>query len=126
MNDSGSSSSDDLSQYLQVYIDECDEELDSLVEAILKLETDPRDAEALNKAFRMLHSLKGSSGMMGFEIVGNLAHELEDRFERYRSGTDVLDRDTTTLILQCVDFFAPLSPDSAPVTPPRGIPRRFR
>jgi two-component system chemotaxis sensor kinase CheA len=101
----GSSSSDDLSQYRQVYIDECEEELEALVEAILKLEGDPRNADALNRAFRMLHSLKGSSGMMGFEVIGNLAHELEDRFERYRSGTDVLDRDTTTLMLQCVDFF---------------------
>ncbi|HXY32940.1 MAG TPA: chemotaxis protein CheA [Planctomycetaceae bacterium] len=101
----GSSSSDDLSQYRQVYIDECEEELDALVDAILKLEGDPRNADALNKAFRMLHSLKGSSGMMGFEVIGSLAHELEDRFERYRSGADVVDRETTTLMLQCVDFF---------------------
>ncbi|MGV2335764.1 MAG UNVERIFIED_CONTAM: Hpt domain-containing protein [Planctomycetaceae bacterium] len=53
----------------------------------------------------MLHSLKGSSGMLGFEIVGSLAHELEERFERYRSGRATLDRETTTLILQAVDFF---------------------
>ncbi len=77
---SGSGSfSDDLSEYLQVFIDESVEELDSLVEAILSLETDPRNSEAIHKAFRMLHSLKGSCGMMGFERVGQLAHELEDR-----------------------------------------------
>ncbi|MFO1019795.1 MAG: chemotaxis protein CheA [Planctomycetales bacterium] len=92
-------------QYLQVYIDESDEELESLVEAILKLEGNPQDADALNKSFRMLHSLKGSSGMLGFEVVGNFAHELEDRFEQYRSGKRLLDRDATTLILKCVDFF---------------------
>lgn len=102
--DSGSSS-DDLSEYLQVFLDESAEELDSLVEAILLLEGDPQNANALNKAFRMLHSLKGSCGMMGFEVVGDFAHVLEDRFENYRSGNDVLDRDTATLVLQCIDYF---------------------
>ncbi len=104
-NESGSSSSDDLSEYMQVFLDESAEELDSLVEAILLLEDDPRNADALNKAFRMLHSLKGSCGMMGFEVVGDFAHTLEDRFENYRSGKDVLDRDTATLVLKCVDYF---------------------
>lgn len=103
--DSGSSSSDDLSEYLQVFLDETAEELDALVESILHLEGDPRNANSLNKAFRMLHSLKGSCGMMGFEVVGNFAHALEDRFESYRSGKELLDRDTATLVLKCVDYF---------------------
>lgn len=99
------SSSDDLSVYLQVFLDETAEELDALVEATLFLEGDPTNAEALNKAFRMLHSLKGSCGMMGFEVIGDFAHTLEDRFENYRSGKEQLDRDTTTLVLKCVDYF---------------------
>ena len=103
--DSGSSFPDDMAQYLQVYIDESEEELEGLVGSILELETDPRHSEALQKSFRMLHSLKGSSGMMGFETVANLAHELEDRFERYRSGHAALDRETTTLVLECIDYF---------------------
>jgi two-component system, chemotaxis family, sensor kinase CheA len=103
---SGSGSlSEEMQQYLQVYIDESTEELEGLVEAILQLEDNPQHADALNKSFRMLHSLKGSSGMLGFEVAGNFAHELEDRFERYRSGKAVLDRETTTLILKCVDYF---------------------
>lgn len=103
-NDPELPASDEMAQYLQVYIEESEEELESLIEAILLLEVNPRDAEALHKSFRMLHSLKGSSGMLGFETVGGFAHELEDRFERYRSGQAILDRDTTTLILKCVDF----------------------
>jgi two-component system chemotaxis sensor kinase CheA len=102
---SGSTSSDDLSEYLQVFLDETSEELDSLVESILQLEGNPRNSDALNKAFRMLHSLKGSCGMMGFEIVGDFAHKLEDRFESYRSGKDLIDQDTATLVLKCVDYF---------------------
>ena len=97
--------SEEMSQYLQVYIDESEEELESLTEAILQLERDPQHADSLNRAFRMLHSLKGSSGMLGFETVGNFAHELEDRFERWRSGAARLDRESTTLVLKAVDYF---------------------
>jgi two-component system chemotaxis sensor kinase CheA len=97
--------SGEMAQYLQVYIDESDEELEGLTEAILQLEKNPRHSDSLNRAFRMLHSLKGSSGMLGFETVGGLAHELEERFEEYRSGRATLNRETTTLILHAVDFF---------------------
>lgn len=104
-NDSSSSLPDDMAQYLQVYIAESEEELEGLVEAILELEENPQHTDSLNKAFRMLHSLKGSSGMLGFEVAGNFAHELEDRFELYRSGKAIIDRDTATLVLKCIDYF---------------------
>lgn len=103
--DSESSFSQEMAQYLQVYIDESEEELESLVAAILQLETNPHHVDSLQTAFRMLHSLKGSSGMMGFERVAGFAHELEDRFERYRSGQATLDRATATVILRCLDYF---------------------
>ena len=103
--DSAASFPDDMSQYLQVYIDESEEELEGLVGSILELEVDPRRSDSLQKSFRMLHSLKGSSGMMGFEMVAHLAHELEDRFERCRAGHFELDRKTTTLVLECIDYF---------------------
>lgn len=103
--DSAASFPDDMGQYLQVYIDESEEELEALVGSILELEIDPRRSESLQKSFRMLHSLKGSSGMMGFEMVAHLAHELEDRFERCRAGHFELDRKTTTLVLECIDYF---------------------
>ena len=50
-----------MSSYLQIFLDETDEELDALVEALLQLESAPADVNALNEAFRLLHSLKGSS-----------------------------------------------------------------
>lgn len=103
--DSRSAFPADMVQYLQVYIDESDEELEGLAQAILHLETDPQHAESLQRSFRMLHSLKGSSGMMGFEVAANLAHQLEDRFEAFRSGRALLDRETTTLVLDCIDYF---------------------
>lgn len=102
------SSNDDfgeMAEYLQVFIDESTEELDYLVEAMLVLEKDPSNASSLQSAFRMLHSLKGSCGMMGFETAGNFAHQLEDHFESYRSGAKVINREATTLMLRSIDFF---------------------
>ena len=98
------SSSDEMTDYLQIYLDECDEELEAFVESLLTLEDDPHNIEALNEAFRLLHTLKGSSGMMGFEGVSELTHEFENRFETFRTGDRLLDKATMGLLLECVDF----------------------
>lgn len=105
---SDNSSQDDfgeMAEYIQVFIDESTEELDHLVEAILVLEKEPANAAALQSAFRMLHSLKGSCGMMGFEAAGNFAHKLEDQFENYRSGAKSINREATSLMLRSIDYF---------------------
>lgn len=102
---SSNSIPDDMYEYLQAYLDETDEELETLVHALLTLEDDPQSLEALNEAFRMLHTLKGSSAMMGFEGVAELSHALETRFDQFRSGSLSLDGPTMDVILRCVDFF---------------------
>jgi two-component system chemotaxis sensor kinase CheA len=96
--------SDDLSQYLQMYVDETEEQLDDLVETMLVLEVDPQDEASLAAAFRLLHSMKGAAGMMGFDQITVLTHHLETRFERLRSGRISLDRVTMNLTLRCIDF----------------------
>ena len=96
--------SDDLSQYLQMYVDETEEQLDDLVETMLALEEDPSDEVSLATAFRLLHSMKGAAGMMGFDQITVLTHHLETRFERLRSGRIKLDRVTMNLTLRCIDF----------------------
>lgn len=102
---SDNSPSDDLSEYLQAYLDETEEELETLVQSLLTLEDNPHDRDALNESFRMMHSLKGSSGLMGFEGIAELAHELENRFDQFRSGNAEIDRATMNVMLDCLDFF---------------------
>jgi len=94
----------EMAQYLQMYLDETAEQLDALVESLLQLENDPRDAEQLNESFRMIHSIKGSSAMMGLDSVTILTHQLENHFERLRSGLKELDQPSMGLILRCIDF----------------------
>lgn len=110
MNDSDDEQTlDEMSDYLQVFLDETDEELESLVDALLRLETAPDDTASLNEAFRLMHSLKGSSGMMGYLGLSELAHQLENRFDSYRSGDARLDRAMMDVILECMDFMRSFS-----------------
>ena len=95
---------DDVSQYLQTFLDETEEQLDDLVETMLALERDATVPEDLNEAFRLIHSIKGSAGIMGLEGITVLTHHLETRFERFRSGKEQLDERTMNLVLRCVDF----------------------
>ncbi len=97
-------SADELASYLQLYLDETSEQLDALVETLLVLEQNPTSGEHLNEAFRLIHSVKGSSAMMGFESITALTHHLENHFERLRSGSRTLDTETMGLILRCIDF----------------------
>jgi two-component system chemotaxis sensor kinase CheA len=97
-------SADEMASYMQLYLDETSEHLDSLVETLLVLEQEPTSGDHLNEAFRLIHSVKGSSAMMGFESITALTHHLENHFERLRSGIRTLDVETMSLILRCIDF----------------------
>jgi two-component system, chemotaxis family, sensor kinase CheA len=94
----------DLSQYLQMYVDETEEQLDDLVETMLALEESSDNVNLLANAFRLLHSMKGAAGMMGFDQITVLTHHLESRFERLRSGRIRLDQVTMSLTLRSIDF----------------------
>lgn len=97
-------SAEEMASYMQLYLDETSEQLDSLVETLLVLEQEPTSGDHLNEAFRLIHSVKGSSAMMGFESITALTHHLENHFERLRSGIRTLDVETMGLILRCIDF----------------------
>jgi len=71
---------------------------------MLVLKGDPHDGSSLATAFRLLHSIKGAAGMMGFDQITVLTHHLETRVERLRGGRIELDRVTMKLTLRCVDF----------------------
>jgi two-component system, chemotaxis family, sensor kinase CheA len=96
--------SGEMADYLQMYLDETGEQLEALVEKLLALEKNPADAVCLNDAFRLVHTIKGSSALMGFESITQVTHHLESHFERVRSGSQTLDPGLMDLSLRCVDF----------------------
>ena len=76
----------DASQYLDLFIDETKEHLQSLNEHVLVLEKEPDNADTINEIFRAAHTLKGMSGTMGFSRMQRLTHDLENVFSEIRNG----------------------------------------
>jgi two-component system chemotaxis sensor kinase CheA len=88
---------------LPFYLDETDEQVIALNDALLKLEQDQSDGPALAVAFRIVHTIKGSSAALGFTEVNKLTHHLESFFDMLRSGQRQLDRDSLNLFFKCLD-----------------------
>ena len=93
----------DLAELLPFYLDETDEHISALNDALLRLEQDVTDVKALQEAFRMFHSIKGASIVMGFRPVNQLTHHLESLFDQLRSKKRELDRPTLDLTFRCLD-----------------------
>lgn len=76
----------DVSQYLEIFIEETKEHLQSLSQQLLVLETEPENSETINEIFRAAHSLKGMAGTMGFKRMQRLTHDMENVFSEVRNG----------------------------------------
>ena len=76
----------DVSQYLEIFIDETKEHLQSLNDQLLILEKEPDNTDTINEIFRAAHSLKGMAGTMGFKRMQRLTHDMENVFSEIRNG----------------------------------------
>lgn len=76
----------EVSQYLEIFIEETREHIQSLNEHILVLEKEPENEDTINEIFRAAHSLKGMAGTMGFKRMQRLTHEMESVFSEIRNG----------------------------------------
>lgn len=76
---------DNDNQYLQMFFDESAEYLQQLNENVLLLEENPDDEEIINAVFRAAHSVKGMSATMGFELLTDLTHKIENILAKVRN-----------------------------------------
>ena len=76
----------DVSQYLEIFIDETKEHLQSLNEHILILEKEPDNKHTIDEIFRAAHSLKGMAGTMGYKKMQRLTHNMENVLSEVRNG----------------------------------------
>ena len=76
----------DVSQYLEIFIDETREHLQNLNEQLLVLEKEPENSDTINEIFRAAHSLKGMAGTMGYKRMQRLTHDMENVFSEIRNG----------------------------------------
>ncbi len=93
----------DVSQYLEIFLDETNEHLTNLNTRILELETDPENMDTINEIFRAAHSLKGMAGTMGFKRMQNLTHDMENVFSEVRNGVIKVNSEIIDVLFQCLD-----------------------
>ena len=93
----------DVSQYLEVFIDETNEHLQNLNTSILDLEQNPEDMDTVNEIFRAAHSLKGMAGTMGYKRMQDLTHAMENVFSKVRDGEIKVNSAMIDTIFQCLD-----------------------
>ncbi|WP_433749790.1 chemotaxis protein CheW [Falsibacillus pallidus] len=75
----------EMNQYLEVFIEESREHLQSCNENILALEKKPDDLSIVNEIFRSAHTLKGMSATMGYEDIAHLTHVMENVLDAIRN-----------------------------------------
>lgn len=90
-------------ELLEMFLDESGEHLENLNERVLVLEKTPDDQETINEIFRAAHSLKGTSGSLGFVRLQRLTHDMESVFSLVREGTLTVDSDLVDLLFKCLD-----------------------
>jgi len=73
------------------FIDESRELLQDLEGLLLDLENDPENRDNLDAVFRVMHTIKGSAGMVGFDAVNQFTHQIEDAFDMIRRGEKQFD-----------------------------------
>lgn len=93
----------DLSQYLEIFIDETTEHLQTLNDQVLILEAEPDNIETVNEIFRAAHSLKGMAGTMGFKRMQRLTHDMENVFSTIRDGKMSVTPDLVDVVFKCLD-----------------------
>ncbi len=93
----------DVSQYLEIFLDETKEHLQSLNTEILNLEQDPENSDTINEIFRAAHSLKGMAGTMGYKRMQNLTHDMENVFSEVRNGAIKVKGNMIDILFQCLD-----------------------
>ena len=90
-------------QLARVFLQEAEERMAAIEEALVALEGRHDDPEPLQEIFRAVHTLKGSAAMIGYDSVSDYAHLMEDALSVLRSGQVTVTPMHVTLLLQSVD-----------------------
>jgi two-component system chemotaxis sensor kinase CheA len=88
---------------LAVFLQEADEGLIAMEEALIRLDAHPDAAEPLNEVFRIAHTIKGGAAMVDFTAIAEFAHKFEDALTMMRDGLVAVNPERVTTMLQIVD-----------------------
>lgn len=93
----------DMSQYLEIFIEESKEHLQHMNSILLELENSPDNIDLLNEIFRIAHTIKGMSGTMGFNKLANLTHEMENVLHLVRNREIEVTEGIIDILFECFD-----------------------
>jgi two-component system chemotaxis sensor kinase CheA len=93
----------EMSQYLEVFIEESKEHLQAVNDHLLVLEKNPSDITIVNEIFRSAHTLKGMSATMGYEDLASLTHQMENVLDGIRNNKIKVTAELLDVVFQSVD-----------------------
>ncbi len=93
----------DVSQYLDIFIDETNGHIQDLSDNIMILENEPENKDTVNEIFRAAHSLKGMAGTMGFKRMQRLTHDMENVFQEVRNDNLKVNSALIDILFKCLD-----------------------
>ncbi|MGZ5050813.1 MAG: chemotaxis protein CheA [Methylobacter sp.] len=93
----------DMSQFHQVFFEECFEGLEAMESGLLTLDMGDIDSEIINTIFRGAHSIKGGSGTFGFTVVAEYTHIMETLLDEMRDGRRKVTQQAVDVLLGSVD-----------------------
>lgn len=93
----------DMNQYLEIFIDESKEHLQTMNQVLLELENNMSDVQYVNEIFRVAHTIKGMSGTMGFTKVADLTHEMENVLHLVRNHEIDVNGYIIDILFECFD-----------------------
>jgi two-component system chemotaxis sensor kinase CheA len=111
-----------LDEGRQVFVEESRDLLHQMEDALLRLETNPGDEEAINSLFRAAHTIKGSAGLFAYDGIVRFTHVVESVLDRVRGNELALSPAIMSLLLPACDHIGVLleqlsAEEDAPVDP---------
>ena len=93
----------DTNQYMEMFLEESREHLQSLNDGLLALENDPEEVSVVNDIFRNAHTIKGMSATMGFTKIAELTHDMENVFDLLRKEQMKVNEDIMDTLFKTID-----------------------
>ncbi|WZL74865.1 chemotaxis protein CheA [Clostridiaceae bacterium 35-E11] len=94
----------DMSQYLEIFIEESKENLQNMNQSLLELEQNPKDNGIVHEIFRIAHTLKGMSSTMGFSKIASLTHQMENVLQSLRNDEISVSERIIDVLFECLDM----------------------
>ena len=85
------------------FVQESEELLEAMEDALLAMEDAPDDEEHLNSVFRAMHTIKGAAGIFGFDFIVEFTHPVETVMDQVRNHERAIDEELVAVLLKCKD-----------------------